>query len=507
MSDSTSQIISMFMSMTMMRSDTLSITTICFTLCILLFTQFTMSIIKTVQDELSTNIGDIWSSYMSKKAKTFKLQANITYKNNVLYERDITNTFKAVMSDIYKKITADKNRSLNYTVQDVCTTCYKSTDSIKMIVFSNRHEYYYPVESVRVQILFTSTPSEKEDYMYDTYSIVLSADDDEYIRILKYLDTCIEQYDEEQSNSLKSQHIFILSNIYTENKKRDIRFDCLPFNTTKTFDSMFFEEKESLKSYINYFMNNESKYRKLGKPYTLGLLLHGYPGTGKTSFIKALARYTARHIVVLSSKKIKNIDSLKDIFLNEEINDIRIPHTKRLYVFEEIDCSQWKNMVSSREKTDIQKNSIYDNSKSCAPPQQHLQVIVQTAVQKALKTEIDEFSGDENKDDTQIDLNLGDFLDLLDGIIEMPGRMIIFTSNHPEILDPALLRPGRIDKVIEFKKMRRENIKDMYKLWFDHDMDTTVYEKLEDYKYSQAEIGHIFEMIESGNVTIESLLH
>lgn len=43
-------------------------------------------------------------------------------------------------------------------------------------------------------------------------------------------------------------------------------------------------------------------------------------------------------------------------------------------------------------------------------------------------------------------------LNAMDGVIENPGRILIFTCNHPERLDLAFLRPGRIDHIIEFKK-------------------------------------------------------
>mmetsp|Transcript_3588 Transcript_3588/g.3390 ORF Transcript_3588/g.3390 Transcript_3588/m.3390 type:complete len:157 (+) Transcript_3588:3-473(+) len=44
------------------------------------------------------------------------------------------------------------------------------------------------------------------------------------------------------------------------------------------------------------------------------------------------------------------------------------------------------------------------------------------------------------------DLNLTGLLNVLDGVVDTPGRMLIMTTNHPEMLDPALIRPGRIDK-------------------------------------------------------------
>merc|ERR1712217_73873 len=43
-------------------------------------------------------------------------------------------------------------------------------------------------------------------------------------------------------------------------------------------------------------------------------------------------------------------------------------------------------------------------------------------------------------------LNLSGILNALDGVVDSPNRILIMTTNHPEKLDPALIRPGRIDK-------------------------------------------------------------
>lgn len=45
-------------------------------------------------------------------------------------------------------------------------------------------------------------------------------------------------------------------------------------------------------------------------------------------------------------------------------------------------------------------------------------------------------------------LNLAGLLNVLDGVVDTPGRMVVMTSNFPERLDPALIRPGRIDRCL-----------------------------------------------------------
>jgi mitochondrial chaperone BCS1 len=81
---------------------------------------------------------------------------------------------------------------------------------------------------------------------------------------------------------------------------------------------------------------------------------------------------------------------------------------------------------------------------------------------------------------------------MLDGMVEMPGRMIVITSNHPEMLDPALVRKGRIDFRICFGKMTRVDVQHMYRLWFNGDIPEDVKGKMLDRVFTQAELGNLF---------------
>jgi len=71
-------------------------------------------------------------------------------------------------------------------------------------------------------------------------------------------------------------------------------------------------------------------------------------------------------------------------------------------------------------------------------------------------------------------VTLSFLLNLLDGVLETPGRILVITSNYPEKLDHAFVRPGRIDVRIEFRKATREFILDMLNKFY------TVSLKLED---------------------------
>jgi len=69
------------------------------------------------------------------------------------------------------------------------------------------------------------------------------------------------------------------------------------------------------------------------------------------------------------------------------------------------------------------------------------------------------------------DLNLTGILNVLDGVVDTPGRMLVITTNHPETLDPALIRPGRIDKKLMLGYMVEEDVVLMVEHYFQTKLD------------------------------------
>jgi chaperone BCS1 len=61
------------------------------------------------------------------------------------------------------------------------------------------------------------------------------------------------------------------------------------------------------------------------------------------------------------------------------------------------------------------------------------------------------------------ELTLEYVLNILDGIVEMHDAIIVFTTNHIEEIDPAVIRPGRVDYMLELKNATAETIEEMIK--------------------------------------------
>ncbi len=435
-------------------------------------------IVTSLVDILVKHYNTIYNLVLSftkyKKRTIYEIKGNITYKNNTYCYNTLTLRYKAIMNFLYNKIINDSTNKVKYNILD--KDFFYNNSNVKIVLFSNPNQVYNLTETIQVMHKHKSEKCIKDEFLYEEYVIHLSSTDNNIKKVVEFIEQAIIDYDKEQSKHLNKLKIYTLNGFHKETEEPNYKE--VDFVSNKTFNNMFFEDKSKFIKRIKFFEKEcKSEYERLGIPYTIGVLFHGEPGTGKTSAIKALANYTNRHIILIPIKKVNNADNLKQLFMSKRINDMNVPMDRRLYVFEEIDCSQLKNAVLSRKyKTnDLEENnSTYDAD------------TLTECIKNALST-------DKSKEKKiECDINLGDILEILDGMIEIPGRMLIMTSNHPELLDPALLRPGRIDLKVEFKKMTRYNIQDMYRLWFDKEIPDNIFKSMKDYVFSQADIGNLF---------------
>lgn len=243
-----------------------------------------------------------------------------------------------------------------------------------------------------------------------------------------------------------------------------LTFTMKQFTSNRRFTNVVGEKSALIQQRVRFFQNNEKWYNDTGIPYTLGLLLHGPPGTGKTSTIKSCAMETNRHIINIQFNDALTKSQMEALFYNETINvhnsngkteQFIIPIDKRIYVFEDIDCQTemlldrklLETVNNLKEENETLRKKFNKNTNSylpvlATPKEQFTLHGIRTNPNKPIDGSYQQLTSEK--------LNLSIFLNLLDGILETPGRIIIMTSNYPEKLDSALIRPGRIDLITYF---------------------------------------------------------
>nr|XP_043633465.1 AAA-ATPase At3g50940-like [Erigeron canadensis] len=174
-----------------------------------------------------------------------------------------------------------------------------------------------------------------------------------------------------------------------------------------TFETLAMDAdmKEMVMKDLDRFVERREYYKKVGKAWKRGYLLYGPPGTGKSSLIAAMANYLNFDIYDLE---------LTDVKSNTELRMLLMATANRsILVVEDIDCSvELHDRLIARGDLKKKMNSTTENS---TKSNQHV--------------------------------TLSGFLNFIDGLWSSCGdeRIIIFTTNHKEKLDPALIRPGRMD--------------------------------------------------------------
>jgi chaperone BCS1 len=183
------------------------------------------------------------------------------------------------------------------------------------------------------------------------------------------------------------------------------------------------------------FINMEEWYLDAGIPHRRGYLLHGPPGTGKTSTIYALAGELGMEIYSLSLAS----NFVDDNVLNRAA--AAIPKNS-IFLIEDIDCA-----FPSREDEDDDEtvNGAMMGPGGYMMPGYH-RGVVRVGVRSAV--------------------TLSGLLNVLDGVGSEEGKLFFATTNYIDHLDPALMRPGRIDMKIQYHLANKMQAAALFKRFF-----------------------------------------
>ncbi len=402
------------------------------------------------------------------------------------------------------------------TIEDN-TSIYEIKDSLSSIV--NNHNHAAEEKNKNNAYIVTQKKSflfDKELQIYATASITTEDTTNEkdkgvskidsidlvlysYKLSLYDLKTHVERITNEYRDEIeksRSSNRFIYTLIKT--KYEDNKYECWKegvFASTRTFSNVFFENKSIVLEKLDFFLNQPSWYYKKGIPYTIGFGLHGPPGTGKTSFIKSIAQYTNRHIIVLSLKLIKTRRQLQDFFYEDRYNYNNkkrgVGFDKKIIVIEDIDAQG--DIVLDRAKRKQEQSINFSN----ITEKSNVGEVIKTILEAEKNNETNNVVSTVMKPLDDEPITLDDILNLWDGIEETSGRILIISSNHYADLDPAITRPGRIDVTIEMKNVSHSIISEMYSHLYETPIETNRLENIKEYFYSPAEIINVYLMFKN----------
>uniref|UniRef100_A0ACD5TCZ9 Uncharacterized protein n=1 Tax=Avena sativa TaxID=4498 RepID=A0ACD5TCZ9_AVESA len=238
-----------------------------------------------------------------------------------------------------------------------------------------------------------------------------------------------------------------------------------------TFDTLAMDQKQkqSIIDDLNRFIKRKDYYRRIGKAWKRGYLLYGPPGTGKSSLIAAIANHLRFDIYDL---ELTGVDS------NSDLRRLLVGMTNRsILVVEDIDCT-----IELKQREEQEEDEEHAKSNS---------------------------STEKKKKEDKV--TLSGLLNFVDGLWSTTGeeRIIIFTTNYKERLDPALLRPGRMDMHINMGYCTPEAIRILANNYHAIDSHAT-YPEIEDLikevSVTPAEVAEVLMRNDNTDVALDDLV-
>ncbi|KAG8368216.1 hypothetical protein BUALT_Bualt15G0022100 [Buddleja alternifolia] len=285
-----------------------------------------------------------------------------------------------------------------------------------------------------------------------------------------------------ESNKIKEEKKTL--KIYTLNSDQmrrytggDYTWSSIKLDHPATFDTLAMETttKKMIMDDLDRFVRRRDFYRKVGKAWKRGYLLYGPPGTGKSSLIAAMANYLKFDVYDLELSSINANSDLRKLLINTA--------NRSILVVEDIDCS----LEVEDRKAEERALKMLKSSQS--------QIQTVNIVRK----------------DTTNQVTLSGLLNFIDGLWSSCGdeRIIVFTTNHKDRLDPALLRPGRMDVHILMSYCTPCAFKTLANNYLgitDHSLFSEIKYLLEEIMVTPAEIGEQLLRNEDVKIALEGLI-
>ncbi|MCL7046441.1 hypothetical protein MKW94_001998 [Papaver nudicaule] len=227
------------------------------------------------------------------------------------------------------------------------------------------------------------------------------------------------------------------------------------------------ELKKEIIDDLDRFVKRRDFYTKVGKAWKRGYLLYGPPGTGKSSLVAAMANYLNFDVYDLELTTIRSNSQLRSVMLGTK--------NRSILLIEDIDCSA----------------EMHDRSK--------------------VEHQYDEYGRSYPVKGRNTELTLSGLLNFIDGIWSSCGdeRIIVFTTNHKDKLDPALLRPGRMDKHIHMSYITPPGFRILASNYLsvdEHQLFGEIEELIQDSETTPAEVAEELMKSDDADVSLNGLV-
>ena len=226
---------------------------------------------------------------------------------------------------------------------------------------------------------------------------------------------------------------------------------------SRSTDTVFMDEqvKQSLMDDVKEYLDSSTPifYARRGIPYRRGYLFHGPPGTGKTSLSFALAGTFGFELFTVS---------LKEPFMSEhKLTQLFSSLPSRCIVLlEDVDTAG----LEKREESKEEENRKTEDDESA---EENKKQKGKSGIR--IRNETRQYGNTTVSTPAAEGVTLSGLLNAIDGVASQEGRILVLTTNDPEALDKALIRPGRIDQQVYFGHASRYQIRQIFYQMFARD--------------------------------------